>query len=79
MPPEFLERPSGSHTPTIQLYDNETQILLGEVTEQQLQFLIDHLEEESSTDQDYYINSDTLEMFARAGADTLPTKWQTWC
>jgi processive 1,2-diacylglycerol beta-glucosyltransferase len=53
----------------IQLYDNNTQTVLGEITEQQLQFLIDQLEEESSDDQDYYINRATLEMFAEAGID----------
>jgi len=53
----------------IQLYDNDTQTLLGEITEQQLQFLIDQLEEESGDDQDYYINRTTLEMFAEAGID----------
>lgn len=69
MSAERLQDFGGSHTPMIQLHDNDTQIRLGEITEQQLQFLIDHLEEESSSDQDYYINRDTLEMFARAGAD----------
>jgi hypothetical protein len=58
-----------NHISTIRLYDNDTQIQLGEITECQLQFLIDHLEEESSNDQDYFINADTLEMFAQAGAD----------
>jgi processive 1,2-diacylglycerol beta-glucosyltransferase len=53
----------------IQLYDTDTQALLGEITEQQLQFLIDQLEEESSTDQDYYIDRPTLDMFAEAGID----------
>ena len=53
----------------IQLYDHDTQTLLGEITEQQLQFLIDQLEEESGEDQDYYINRTTLEMFAEAGID----------
>jgi hypothetical protein len=53
----------------IQLYDNDAQTLLGEITEPQLQFLIEQLEEESSTDQDYYIDSATLEMLAEAGAE----------
>ena len=70
MPSEFMEDPSGRHTSTVQLYDNETQILLGEITEQQLQFLIDYLEEESGSDQDYYIDRATLDMFAEAGADS---------
>lgn len=53
----------------IQLYDNTTQVPLGIITEQQLQFLQDRLEEESSDDQDYYINRTTLETFAQSGAD----------
>jgi processive 1,2-diacylglycerol beta-glucosyltransferase len=53
----------------IQLHDNETDEALGGITEQQLQFLIEHLEEESSDDQDYYINLDTLDMFEQTGAD----------
>jgi hypothetical protein len=53
----------------IHLYDKITRKSLGRITEQQLQFLIDHLEEESSDDQDYYINRVTLEIFGQAGAD----------
>ena len=69
MPHESLPNSGSGQAPTIQLYDNDSQIRLGEITAHQLQFLIDHLEEESSTDQDYYINRATLEMFAEAGAD----------
>ena len=53
----------------IRVYDNETGDLIGTITEEQLQFLIDQLEEESSTDQDYYISRETLEMFENVGAD----------
>jgi len=53
----------------IRLYDNTTQKPLGNLTEDQLQFLMAHLEEESNDDQDYYINRATLEMFQQAGAD----------
>jgi hypothetical protein len=51
------------------LYDKDTGAWLGTITEEQLQFLIDQLEEESSEDQDYYINEATLEIFESAGAD----------
>jgi processive 1,2-diacylglycerol beta-glucosyltransferase len=54
----------------IELRDKETGTSLGQISETQLQFLIDQLEEESTEDQDYYINLATLEMFERAGADT---------
>jgi hypothetical protein len=53
----------------IQLYDNETGARIGVITEMQLQFLIDQLEEETEEDQDYYIDPATLEMFESAGAD----------
>lgn len=42
---------------------------LGDLTEQQLQFLVDELEEESDSDHDYYIDMGTIEMLAGAGAD----------
>ena len=52
------------------LYDRETTEFLGSITEQQFQFLVDQLEEESLQDTGYYINQATLELFAQAGADT---------
>jgi len=55
----------------IQLSDKETGARLGAITEVQLQFLIDQLVEEDETDQDYYINPATLEMFADNGADAV--------
>ncbi len=53
----------------VQIYDKETGAALGTISESQLQFMIDQLEEESETDQDYYINRDTLDMFEAGGAD----------
>ncbi len=53
----------------IKLYDKKSTRPLGTITEEQLQFLIDQLEEESSTDKEYYINRDTLDIFEGAGAD----------
>ena len=53
----------------IELRDKKTGDFLGTISEAQLQFLIDQLEEESIRDQDYYINLATLDMFERAGAD----------
>jgi len=46
----------------IDLYNADSNALLGEITEQDLLFLIDLLEEESSEDQDYYITPDTLDV-----------------
>ncbi len=53
----------------IQLSDADTGAPIGTITDAQLQFLIDQLEEESSGDCDYYINAVTLDMFATNGAD----------
>jgi len=53
----------------VQLYDKDTGALLGSISEEQLEFLVDQLEEESIQDQDYYINSATLESFQENGAD----------
>ncbi len=53
----------------IMLYDSETGNSIGSITEEQLQFLIDQMEEESATDQDYYITRETLEMLEGAGGD----------
>lgn len=53
----------------IEVRDKGTGTRVGSISEQQLQFLIDQLEEEHAEDQDYYINQATLEMFAKRGAD----------
>jgi processive 1,2-diacylglycerol beta-glucosyltransferase len=50
------------------LYDKESEDLIGTITAQDLQFLIDQLEEEDSEDQDYYIDGATLDWFAEHGA-----------
>lgn len=53
----------------IQLHDKDTGAWIGTITEDNLQFLIDQLEEESGEDQDYYINETTLDIFEQGGAD----------
>jgi hypothetical protein len=53
----------------IRLHDAERGTPLGSITAEQLQFLIDELEEESSTDRDYYIDSATVDMLEADGAD----------
>lgn len=52
-----------------QLYDANTGEVIGSLTEEQLEFLVKQMEEESATDRDYYINRTTLDMFERRGAD----------
>ncbi|MCE2596834.1 hypothetical protein K6Y31_18830 [Motilimonas cestriensis] len=53
----------------IKLLNKETNVLLGELTESQLQFLIDQLEEEDSADQDYWISPEQIALFKEQGAD----------
>ena len=53
----------------IRLFDAESDAPLGTITEAQLEFLMDELEEESSTDRDYFINVETVDMLEEDGAD----------
>ena len=53
----------------VQLYDAERGTRLGEITDAQLQSLMDSLEEESPTDQDYYLTAETIDMLEDDGAD----------
>jgi processive 1,2-diacylglycerol beta-glucosyltransferase len=55
---------------TITLYDNDSGAELGTLAEEQLQFLIDQLEEETSDDQDYYLNPATVELLEKRDADS---------
>jgi processive 1,2-diacylglycerol beta-glucosyltransferase len=53
----------------IELRDKETGRGLGSITDDQFQFLVDQLEEESDTDKDYYLNTATLDMFVQNAID----------
>lgn len=53
----------------IVLRDKDSRNLIGEITEQQLQFLIDELEEEFKEDTDYYVDGATLELLEGRDAD----------
>lgn len=46
-----------------------TDRVIGQISDAQLQFLIDQLEEEHEKDQDYFVDHDTLEMLADRGCD----------
>jgi len=46
----------------IDVYDNDTNELIGSITEADLKVLQDHLEEESLDDQDYYIDRATIDV-----------------
>ena len=53
----------------INLNEKDTNRSLGQITEDQLQYLIDNLEEEWLEDQDYTITPLLLEYFEGMGAD----------
>jgi hypothetical protein len=52
----------------IQLRNKETGSLLGSISDEDLQFLIDNLEEEWEEDTDYYLDRATVEMLKSRGA-----------
>ena len=51
----------------IRLIDKSNGSLIGYITGDDLQFLVKQLEEESSTDVDYFIDAQTIEMFEASG------------
>ena len=53
----------------IHLHDKETNKPLGDISEEQYQYLVDHLEEEGLDDQDYAITPLLLQVFEEQGAD----------
>ncbi|HEX9942829.1 MAG TPA: galactosyldiacylglycerol synthase [Thermoanaerobaculia bacterium] len=52
----------------VEIFDTETGAPLGSITDDQLQFMMDRLEEESETDTDYYLNRTTVDFFEQEGA-----------
>jgi processive 1,2-diacylglycerol beta-glucosyltransferase len=53
----------------IKLYDKQSGAKLGEISEEQLEFMMNNLEEEALDDQDYYLTPDTVDLFEEVGAD----------
>ena len=53
----------------ISIFEKDTNKPLGQITEAQLQYWIDNLEEEWSDDQDYVVTPLLLEYFEGLGAD----------
>jgi hypothetical protein len=53
----------------IRLIDTETGAAVGTITDAQLEFLMDQLEEESDEDTEYYLTADTIDAFEEAGAE----------
>jgi processive 1,2-diacylglycerol beta-glucosyltransferase len=58
--------PSGN---AVDVYDSASGAVIGQVSDEQLRWLDKHLERESSTDEDYYIDKLTLEMLQDAKGD----------
>ena len=54
----------------IRVRDKDTGEELGTISEEQLRFLADQLEEEFSEDNDYYIDASLLQLFEQRGADS---------
>jgi hypothetical protein len=52
----------------IKIHNKETNEFLGRISEADLQFLADNLEEESIRDSDYYVLRETVDQFAQKGA-----------
>ena len=65
---EVIPKPNRLGDTMIRVYDNEMGALVGTITEEQLQFLIDQFEETSISDQDYYLDVNTLAVLEGAGA-----------
>ncbi len=47
----------------------DTDVEIGNVTDAQLKFLVEQLEEDHEEDEDYYIDRDTLELMGDNGGD----------
>jgi len=52
----------------IRILDKDSGAYLGDITREDLQLMIDQFEEESSTDQDYFIDAATIDLLHEAGA-----------
>lgn len=64
----LLCSPSTAGRQTIRLYNDKTGEFLGDVSEEDVEFLVDQLEEEYEEDRAYYVNQDTLTMLRANGA-----------
>jgi len=75
----------------IDIFNNDTNQLIGTITEADLKVLVDALEEESEDDQDYYIDAATIDLIgdgqatehllgvlrkALGTADAVEIRWQ---
>jgi hypothetical protein len=68
-PPQEDRYASEEGDAMIRLRDKQTGADIGAISEEQLRFLVDHLEEEYEEDRDYYIQRELLDMLEEAGGD----------
>lgn len=55
----------------IKLYNKASQNFIGDISPEQLKVLVDYFEEESQTDQDYWISQDDILYLQEQGADDI--------
>lgn len=65
--PEQLVEPE--NVPGVTLYHDDTGVYIGTISQLQLQFLVDQLEEEGPGDDTYYLDAPTLQFLAERGAE----------
>ena len=53
---------------SIRISEKDSGRVLGEISEEDLEILIGHMEEESSKDQDYYVEAMAIDALERLGA-----------
>jgi hypothetical protein len=51
------------------LINAETGTVIGEISDDQLEFLVEQLEEGDSQDQDYFLDLETIDLLEETGAD----------
>lgn len=54
----------------VKVYNKSTNELLGRISEEELEFLKDQLEEEGIEDKDYYLTRETIDEFAASSGAT---------
>jgi len=53
----------------IKLFNKENNKAIGEISDEQMQFLVNHLEEQGTEDTDYFVTADTVDRLEEEGAD----------
>jgi hypothetical protein len=69
-PPEEKSPPPLLAQTVVDLYDPSTNALVGTITEAELEYLREVLEEESLGDTDYYFSLDTIDLLTEDGGAT---------